>query len=344
MDGQDHESELEGDGPVAAEAGMMVDRRELALVAVERTRMPMVMVDPRQPDAPIVLANQAFLDLTGYSAAEVIGRNCRFLQGPGTDPADIETIRRGLREGHDIDIELVNYRKDGSSFVNQLAISPILGKNGRLLYYFASQKDVTERRRLQTLEETERRLLKEVDHRAMNAMAIVQSIVRMSRGDSVEAYSAAIQGRVDTLARAHRLLANRGWSGAGLEELVAAETNARGRSITVQGPPVPLAARLVQPVSLVLHELMSNALAHGALAAPGGTVAVTWGCDGERATLDWRESGSRPVQPPARRGFGLGTIEAVVGRQLGGSVALEWTPQGLHATLAFPTGTAEACG
>src|ERR1700712_3063744 len=86
-------SDLHGDSPAAALPGMMLDRRELALVAVERTRMPMVVTDPRQPDAPIGLANQAFLDLTGYTAEEVIGRNCRFLQGPETSAAAIEEIR-----------------------------------------------------------------------------------------------------------------------------------------------------------------------------------------------------------------------------------------------------------
>src|ERR1700712_5169293 len=105
-------SDLHGDSPAAALPGMMLDRRELALVAVERTRMPMVVTDPRQPDAPIVLANQAFLDLTGYTAEEVLGRNCRFLQGPRTAAAAIDELRRGLSEDRDIDVELVNYRKD----------------------------------------------------------------------------------------------------------------------------------------------------------------------------------------------------------------------------------------
>jgi PAS domain S-box-containing protein len=76
---------------------MLHDRRELALVAVERTRMPMVITDPRQPDNPIVLANQAFLDLTGYTADEVLGQNCRFLQGPDTAAEDVDSIRAAYR-------------------------------------------------------------------------------------------------------------------------------------------------------------------------------------------------------------------------------------------------------
>ena len=333
------EAHLHGDTPVAAEAGMMSDRRELALIAVERTRMPMVVTDPRQPDAPIVLANQAFLDLTGYSADEVLGRNCRFLQGPATSPAHVEEIRRGLAKGNDVEVELLNYRKDGSSFINQLAISPILADDGTLLYYFGSQKDVTEQRRAQLLEETERRLLMEVDHRAMNTMAVVQSIVRMSRGDTLDAYAASIQGRVDALARAHRLLAQRSWTGAPLDELVSMLVADRCDPARIQldGPTVLLGPRLAQPLALVLHELMENALAHGALSEAEGTLAVRWRGDNGRVTLGWQEHGSKAVTAPKRSGFGIGTIEGVIKRQLGGSVTLSWTQSGLNANLAFNT-------
>jgi PAS domain S-box-containing protein len=330
-------SGFHGDPPVAALPGMMLDRRELALVAVERTRMPMVVTDPRQPDAPIVLANQAFLDLTGYTAEEVLGRNCRFLQGRRTAAADIDTIRRGLAENQDVDVELLNYRKDGSTFINQLSISLVFGENGELLYYFGSQKDVTERRRMQALEETERRLLMEVDHRAMNVMAIVQSVVRMSRGDTMEAYAASIQGRVDALARAHRLLALGGWSGASLDELVMAEMEPYGERVQYDGVPIALAPRLVQPIALVLHELVANAALHGALSQPSGTIAVHWHSEDDRAVLQWREDSANPVTPPKTVGFGIGTIKGVIGRQLGGTVKLEWTGHGLEAELAFPT-------
>jgi PAS domain S-box-containing protein len=331
-----------GDAPAAALPGMMLDRQQLALVAVERTRMPMVVTDPRQPDAPIVLANQAFLNLTGYTAEEVLGRNCRFLQGPRTAAADIDAIRRGLAENEDVDVELLKYRKDGSTFINQLSISLVFGDTGELLYCFGSQKDVTERRRVEALEETERRLLMEVDHRAMNVMAIVQSVVRMSRGDTIEAYAMSIRGRVDALARAHRLLALGGWSGASLDELVMAEMQPYGERVQVEGAPVPLAPRLVQPIALVLHELVANATLHGALSQPSGTIAVRWHTEGDKAVLRWREDSAKPLSPPRHIGFGIGTINGVIGRQLGGTVKLEWAEHGLEAELAFPTEVAAA--
>ena len=112
--------------------------------AVRATRMPMIVTDPRQHDNPIVFANDAFLTLTGYSRLEVTGRNCRFLQGPETDPAGIERLRAAIRREDDIKIDLLNYRKDGSVFQNALYVGPVRDVAGTVVYYFASQVDVSE--------------------------------------------------------------------------------------------------------------------------------------------------------------------------------------------------------
>ena len=112
--------------------------------AVRATRMPMIVTDPRQFDNPIVFANDAFLKLTGYSRLDVTGRNCRFLQGPDTDPAAVERLREAVREGHDMRIDLLNYRKDGSTFHNALFVGPVRDEGGQVVYFFASQLDVSE--------------------------------------------------------------------------------------------------------------------------------------------------------------------------------------------------------
>src|SRR5690606_33972553 len=138
-----------------------------------------------------------FLDLTGYSALEVLGRNCRFLQGPQTAPEDIKALRSALKADQDfIEVELLNYRKDGSTFWNQLVISAVYDDNRQLLYYFASQKDVTSRRQAQALAASEELLLKEVDHRALNALALVESIVALSNRTSVERFAQSVGRRV----------------------------------------------------------------------------------------------------------------------------------------------------
>jgi len=116
---------------------------DLLFTAAEKTRMPQIVTDPNLPDNPIVFANRAFQELCGYSAEELIGRNCRFLQGPDTDPADIARVRDAIAARRDVVVELLNYRRDGSTFRNELYVSPVFTGRGHLRYYFASQLDVT---------------------------------------------------------------------------------------------------------------------------------------------------------------------------------------------------------
>lgn len=111
--------------------------------AVRATRMPIVITDPRQNDNPIIFANPAFVRLTGYAPEEIIGHNCRFLQGPGTDPRDVARIRTAVTERRGVELAILNYRKDGTTFWNQLLLAPVLDAQGEVAYFFASQYDVT---------------------------------------------------------------------------------------------------------------------------------------------------------------------------------------------------------
>ena len=114
--------------------------------AIRATRMPMIITDPRQPDNPIVFSNDAFLKLTGYGRDELLGRNCRFLQGPDTDQAKVREVRDAIEQNRDVSVDLLNYRKDGSTFWNALYISPVADEQGNVHFFFASQLDMSERK------------------------------------------------------------------------------------------------------------------------------------------------------------------------------------------------------
>ena len=119
---------------------------EEIFAAVTAAGLPFTSADPNLPDTPVVFANQAFSEMTGYALEEVLGRNCRFLQGPGTDPSVRAAIRQAMAEQAAITVELCNYRRDGSPFWNALSLSPVHGPAGEVRHYVGTQRDVTARR------------------------------------------------------------------------------------------------------------------------------------------------------------------------------------------------------
>ena len=110
---------------------------------VEKSPTAMVVSDPTLPDNPIIFANQAFQKMSGYDKEELVGRNCRFLQGPGTDRTAIEKVKAAVAEQREIVVDMLNYRKDGTSFLNELHVSPVFGPDGTLRYFFGCQIDAT---------------------------------------------------------------------------------------------------------------------------------------------------------------------------------------------------------
>ncbi len=210
------------------------------------TRVPLSITDPRQHDNPLVFVNDAFLQLCGYAREEVLRRNCRFLQGPATDRETVSALHDALAAARQIDVELLNYRKDGSTFWNALHISPIHDEAGELVFFFALLRDVTqsrreregERRHREDLEAQKHRqahdlqmaldeqralneklqealnakeiLVHEVDHRVKNNLQMISSLLALqSRNITDQRVLASLEAarqRVETLGAVHRRL------------------------------------------------------------------------------------------------------------------------------------------
>jgi PAS domain S-box-containing protein len=190
---------------------------------------------------------------------------------------------------------------------------------------------------LKRAEETERLLIREVDHRAKNVLAVVQSLAQLTPFENKDQYVQALSGRIGSLARAHSLLSTGRWTGVDLHELLRLELDPYGvegeGQVSIEGPPALIDAQAAQSLALVVHELATNASKYGALSRPLGRLNVSWGWGHDNAlNLIWREDAGVHVEAPARRGFGSTLIQSAV-KQLGGKVELIWRPQGLKVRL-----------
>jgi two-component sensor histidine kinase/DNA-binding response OmpR family regulator len=206
--------------------------------------------------------------------------------------------------------------------------------DGRVTRISGVTVDITERKKA---EERQVFLAREVDHRARNVLAVVQSILRLTKASSPEAYVKTVEGRIRALSRAHILLSESRWEGADLRRLVDEElapylTGGAAR-ISASGIDVTLMPRAAQTVAMVLHELATNAAKYGALSNPAsGRITIDWSMHDGNLTINWAESGGPTATAPSSEGYGMKLIEASL-NQIGGKAIFDWSSDGLSCTL-----------
>jgi PAS domain S-box-containing protein len=203
--------------------------------------------------------------------------------------------------------------------------------------------EISDRKRA---EERQKVLLAELSHRVKNTLATVRSIATQTsrNAPSLDAFAPMFNGRLGALAVAHGLLTQTGWGDVELGELIgrilAPYEDGGGGRIEIGGPPARLPARQVVPMTLMLHELATNAAKYGALSTATGRLAVAWtvGVTGlaRNVSLLWRESGGPRVRPPDRKGFGTALIERSMAYELDGEARFDYRPEGLCCELIFP--------
>ncbi len=214
--------------------------------------------------------------------------------------------------------------------------SPTLNSKGEVVRISGVTVDITDRKEA---EERQVLLAREVDHRAKNALALVQSIIRLTRANSVSNYVEAVEGRIKALSRAHTVLALARWQGADLaglvdEELMPFKTHDADK-IIVEGPKVLLQPTHAQTLALALHELATNAAKYGGLSTGAGRVRLIWKVDGGDLVFHWTETGGPKTDTPVLPGFGTRIIMASVQGQLGGKVDFDWRPEGLRCVMSI---------
>jgi PAS domain S-box-containing protein len=290
-----------------------------------------------------VYANDGAAAAFRRSRAELYGATDSEIFPPETAAQFAENDRRALASS--AGIQAVETLEHADGVVHQSLVSkfPIPGPDGAPVIG-GMAIDITE---LKRGEERQKLLLEELNHRVKNTLAIVQAIANLTLREAPDpaAFAVALSARLAALARAHSLLTRELWQGAVLGDVVAAAlapfgADGRQHAIRIDGPAVVVRPDAAMTLSLVLHELATNALKHGALTAPLGRVAVAWSMAEaagapRRVELLWAEHGGPPVTPPARQGFGSRLIAASAG-QLGGEVDVRYDRAGVAARLRFP--------
>ena len=342
--------------------------------AVRATRMPMVITDPARDDNPIVFCNVAFQDLTGYTRDEIIGKNCRFLQGPDTDRDTVTRVREAIAAGDDIGVDLLNYRKDGTTFWNALYMSPVRDKDGVVRFFFASQLDVSDRVEAQNIindqkilveREVERRtadlraaldaktiLLHEVDHRVKNNLTMIGSLLRLQvrtiDDPSVASKLDSMLERVDALAVVHRQLYQssdiaRFDIGSFAESLISDVVGSSGRSdikLDVRAQPLSIDAANASALGLILNEILTNAVKHAFADGRSGHLSLVVEGGKDYGTIKICDDG--PGMPSISRSKSIGTsLITRLARQARAEATWSDNMPGTCVTITFPKAEAE---
>lgn len=288
-------------------------------------------------DGVITSWNGAAERLFGYEADEVIGRHIAILAAPDHEQEMVAIIERIRRNERVEPYETRRRRKDGRIIHVSLTVSPILDDNGHVVGASKIARDITERKEN---EERLQLLTSELDHRAKNVLAVAQAMLRLTRADDIEQYVSAVEGRIGALARIHTQVAENRWDGAELGELLRqglAPFRCDDGRFAGSGEPAFLTPVAAQTIGILVHELATNAVKHGALSTDEGTVHVNWETDPDgNLTLHWRERGGPPVAKPERQSFGMRVIERNVPDQLGGESSIDWDPDGLLYVFTIP--------
>ena len=342
---------LNTEGRAVAVAGVSLDvtaRRtaDAAMRESEEHHRHTVELSPQipwtaTPDGKMNHVDARWLTLTGLTRAEAMGGWLHLLH-----PDDLAGVsaayQRAFAQGTPLDIEHRTRLADGSYKWFRSHARPRRRENGAILLWYGATEDIHDRKRS---EEHMLLMVNELNHRVKNTLAMVQAIAAQSfrnAGSLTEARE-VFMGRLMVLAHAHDTLTTENWEGGYLREIVTRAINphaiARERRFVVSGPELKVPPKMALAIAIALHELATNALKYGALTSDRGGVDVHWDVapkPNPRLHMVWREHGGPRVIKPTRRGFGSRLIEQGLAFQLGGTVEVDYAPEGVVCTVDAP--------
>jgi PAS domain S-box-containing protein len=294
-------------------------------------------------EGAILRANNSFARMLGYSAEELGTKAFQDLTHPDDVANNLSVLNKTLvGEAESYCIEKRYVRKDGGIVWASLAVGCVRKTDGGVDYFVSVVQDITERKRV---EEQQRTLLAELDHRVKNALATVSAVVSQTQQESrsVADFVAALDGRIRSMATTHELLSSHRWQGVSLSELVRRELApyATCDNTEIDGPGIFLKPEAGQAMAMVLHELATNAAKYGALSTKSGRVSIRWdrhlnGQPRPHLVFEWQEIGGPPVVALGKSSYGTSTIRELIPYEFGGTVDLVSAPEGVRCRLVLP--------
>jgi two-component sensor histidine kinase/CHASE3 domain sensor protein len=280
--------------------------------------------------------NEELARINGRPVADHIGRSVREVIPANAEPLE-QAIDQVFRTGvalRDLEFTAASPLAADAPRHWLTGFYPVRNERGEVEAVGVWVLEISERKKA---EEREALLAREVDHRAKNLLAVVQSVVQLTQARDAAELKTGITGRIQALARAHSLLADARWDGAQLGALVREELapylGVADTQIELHGPELLLRPAAAQSLAIVLHELATNAVKYGALSSPAGRLNVRWSRDRDDIVLEWIEHGGPLTIVPKTSGFGSRIIRASIERQLHGSLEQHWRPEGLQCTI-----------
>lgn len=294
-------------------------------------------------DGTVREANATALQAGGLERDEVIGRKFWDTAWWNYEPAVAERLKAAIAEaatGQAVRYDAVVRMQGDTRMTIDFLITPVFDDDGKVTHLLPSGFDITERE--EALKHVQL-LMQEVNHRSKNILSLVQVIARQTVRTSPEDFMAKFSDRIGALARAQDLLIDSNWNSVDLETLIRNQLahfgDALDRRILLSGPALTINAQAAQSLSMLMHELATNAGKYGALSAPEGRVRIVWDStpDAEGGapllSLDWLESGGPKVSTPVRRGFGSTLIDGMVKASFGVAARLDYAENGLKWRL-----------
>ena len=286
----------------------------------------------------------------GYETSEIVGQSILKLIPPDR-LSEEDYILNMVRKGERIkQYDTVRRRKDGRLVDVSLTVSPVI-VDGKIVGVSKIARDITERKQAQMAQTL---LLRELNHRTKNLLAVADAIVRQtSRTSSPEEFVDRISRRLHALSVNQDLMIEYEWRGADIAKIIqwqlASVVDDYANRIRLAGPPCVLTPRTAQALGLAIFELATNALRYGSLSSQTGKVDIVWVIDGENGAREfrmrWQEVGGPPAIAPRKPGFGTTIIERMIARSLLGTAKVTYASTGLTWELAAPeSGLAEATG